>query len=490
MGIIVFSQRMNFRLAFCLLLSMCWLGCANIGYLDGGEKDTQGPYLIKAVPQDSSLNIKPKKIEFYFDEYIQVSDVSTEVKISPLLPYPHTMLVTGKKAVLSVPDSVLLPNTTYTISFGSAIKDIREGNAFQNYTYRFSTGQYFDSLKLNGKVLQARTGLPLDAASVLLYAVDTIKHPVLKKKPLYITTTNIQGVFTFEGLPLKEFKIYALKESNNNYQFDAVDEEVAFYEKVVLPNQQDSTDINLFSYKKNIEDTSLVTTSNSGKFGNSQLDNRGEKKDFAFNINVDTSNRQKGTFDLNDTLKITFNKKPFNINSERITLTQTINDIEEDLNPSIVIDTHLNGQIKIIEQLKPNSIYTLRLLTNLITDSSGNSPLASKYTFRTMREEDYGSITCVLPKDSLQQQIIMEVYKDDQLVKSSLMKDSSVTFNRLKPGKYAALFIVDKNKNGHWDPGDMEKDQLPERVYRFPVTIDLKAGWTQIMDFVPPKKNK
>jgi hypothetical protein len=51
----------------------------------------------------------------------------------------------------------LKPNTTYSINFGNALKDVNEGNPYKNFTYVFSTGNTIAGGELNGQVQMAQT---------------------------------------------------------------------------------------------------------------------------------------------------------------------------------------------------------------------------------------------------------------------------------------------------------------------------------------------
>ena len=59
-------------------------GCAQIGSVTGGNKDTLAPVLLKASPQLLATNFTGNKITFTFDEYIdELQDVQSNVLVSP-----------------------------------------------------------------------------------------------------------------------------------------------------------------------------------------------------------------------------------------------------------------------------------------------------------------------------------------------------------------------------------------------------------------------
>jgi hypothetical protein len=50
--------------------------------------------------------------------------------------------------------------------------------------------------------------------------------------------------------------------------------------------------------------------------------------------------------------------------------------------------------------------------------------------------------------------------------------------------------IVDENKNGKWDTGDLFEKRQPENVIPYKEGIPMKAGWDMTIDFEPRQKPK
>ncbi len=144
-------------------------GCANIIPPSGGPRDSLPPQLIKADPPDSSVNFRGKRITLYFDELIdRLQDAARNIVISPIPQTPPQFDVKLNAITIRLKDS-LEANTTYSFSFGNAIKDVNEGNVLRNFSYAFSTGAALDSLKLTGNVFLAQTGKIDSTLIVVLY---------------------------------------------------------------------------------------------------------------------------------------------------------------------------------------------------------------------------------------------------------------------------------------------------------------------------------
>jgi len=178
-------------------------GCAQIGAPTGGPRDSIPPRLVSASPKLNSTNFKGNKITLTFDEYVGLEDVQGNVLVSPLPKINPIVDFKLKTVTVKLKDS-LLPNTTYAINFGNAIRDNNEGNPLKNFTYVFSTGNTIDSLQQSGKVIIAETGKADSSLVALLYR-NANDSSVRKRKPDYIAKLRGDGSFTFINLSLGTF---------------------------------------------------------------------------------------------------------------------------------------------------------------------------------------------------------------------------------------------------------------------------------------------
>ena len=224
-------------LLFCLALLLTALlaqRCANAVAPTGGPRDEKPPVVVEAVPENRCINFTGKKIEITFDEYITLENANQNVMISPPLSEKPDIKLHNKTVVIKFKES-LAPNTTYTINFGSSIKDLHEGNPFKDYVYSFSTGDHIDTLRIAGKVIYAEDKKPVENAYVSLYDADRDNLDSLPMCviPNYITKTDKEGNFRLDGLADKNYLIFALKDANSNLYFDLANEEVAFLDTLV-----------------------------------------------------------------------------------------------------------------------------------------------------------------------------------------------------------------------------------------------------------------
>lgn len=469
-----------------VLLFICIAsGCANIVPPEGGKKDTKPPKLLAVIPADSQLNSNISKIELRYNEYIELNNASAEVQISPLISLPISTVVVGKKTIIRIPDTLLRANTTYRITTNNAIKDIHEGNPSPSYTYTFSTGGYFDSLKLTGIVYNAATGLPDTGAFVLLYDALSSDSIVVREKPRYVTKIGNDGRFSFDGLPASKFKIFALHDANGNLVYDGKGEMIGFSETLTEALSDTVIPISLYSFKESIIDT--LPAPEKTRKPNMASPKEVLKEVVRYTVEADT-NINKRTFDITRPLKITFDKYADTINNARMFL--TIDSVGTDVEvPFIVSRDTLNKSILYIKTAwKEDANYTFRLLKAFAKDSNNNEALPSKYTFRTRSDEDYGIIDIRLPLKYKDRKYLLMVTNDKDTVHYKPVSDTMVVLRKMTPATYNMRIVVDKNSNGKWDTGDLFEKLQPEQVIPYTNTIPLKAGWDSTIDFEPKPK--
>jgi uncharacterized protein (DUF2141 family) len=225
-----------FRRSFCFLLfaGFC-LGCAQVGSPSGGPRDEDPPQLLESDPPNYSIRFEAKKIQITFDEYIVLENVNQELIVSPPMEeQPEVKL--RKKTLIIEFEEELKENTTYTFNFGNAIKDLHEGNKLQNFEYVFSTGDILDSLSVKGTLRYAETlKKPKEAISIMLYS-DLRDSVPLTEIPMFVGRSDDSGVFSVNNLRPGEYKVFALKDGNNNFLFDLPSEEIAFLDTSLTVN--------------------------------------------------------------------------------------------------------------------------------------------------------------------------------------------------------------------------------------------------------------
>ena len=224
-----------------LLLMMVVIGysCASMGTPDGGPYDEMPPKFVGSSPRLHAVNVKDKKIELEFDEFIKLEKPSEKVVVSPPQLEQPEIKVVGKKVVAQLFDT-LKHATTYTIDFSDAIVDNNEGNPMGNFTYSFSTGATIDTMEVSGAVLNAEDLEPIKGIQVGLHI--NLNDSALNTLPFdRVSRTDSRGRFSIRGVAPGKYRIYALMDGNQNYLYDSKTETVAFSDSIIIPSMMPAT---------------------------------------------------------------------------------------------------------------------------------------------------------------------------------------------------------------------------------------------------------
>ena len=222
-------------LAVIFIPMMFTHSCANTTQApSGGDKDTIPPYIIdiRPLPGAVGVPVNGAKFVFRFNEFVTIKQ-ATNIFLSPPQQKPPKAKLRGKNLVVSF-EEPLQESTTYTLSFTDAIADANEGNMFAGYTYVFSTGDSIDSMMVTGTVQDCNTLAPVKGATVLLHT-DLSDSAVYKTRPYAAVKTDDWGFFALPFIKDTLYRLYAIKDSDNDNIFNPETETVAFVDSVIRP---------------------------------------------------------------------------------------------------------------------------------------------------------------------------------------------------------------------------------------------------------------
>ncbi len=210
--------------------------CASIGRPEGGPRDETPPVYIRSNPAPGATGFSGTKIEAVFDENIKLEDIMNKVVVSPAQKQMPVISSNGRKLSVEIRDT-LISNTTYTIDFSDAIRDLNEGNILDGFALDFATGDTIDTLRISGMVLQASNLEP--AQGMLVGVYSNLEDSAVSTLPmLRIAKTNQLGQFTVRNLKAGTYNIFAINDMNRDYHWDR-SEDVAFYSTTVTPAVED-----------------------------------------------------------------------------------------------------------------------------------------------------------------------------------------------------------------------------------------------------------
>lgn len=460
------SQVLTFTalVSVIYIISMMGSGCAQIGAPTGGPRDSLPPVLINASPQLFTTGFSANKITLSFNEYIDVKDVQNNVLVSPYPKINPTIEFKLKTVTIKIKDT-LLPNTTYSINFGNALRDNNEGNPLRNFTYVFSTGTTIDSLELPGKVIIAETGKKDSTIVALLYR-NLADSVVQKRKPDYLARLDSGGNFRFRNLSEGSYKLYALKDGDGGKTYNSKIELFAFMDSAVVVGATNQP-VTLFAFaeEKDIKKAPVAATTGSKTA-------QAEKR-----IRL-TNNLASDFQDLLSDLVLTVNRPLQLFDPQKIVLTDSN---YNRLASTVTLDS--SRFIRVKTAWKQGEGYRLIISKDAISDSAGTQlARADTLRFAAKKETDYGTLTIRFSNVVASRHSLLQFVKSDEIVKTIPITSSQWIDKLFVPGEYELRILSDDNNNGKWDPGNYEKKLQPERAVSLPNKLNIKANWDNERD--------
>lgn len=443
-----------------LLISFFFTSCANIIPPSGGDRDSLPPVLVSAIPKDSAINVSPKLITLTFDEFVSLQDVNSNLIVSPTLKDNPIVDNKLKNVTIKFKDS-LEANTTYSLNFGNAIKDVNEGNVIKNFRFVFSTGNTIDNFSYRGKVVLAEKGT-VDSTLIVLLHNNTSDTAIYKNRPRYFTRINGKGVFEFNNLSGGYYTAYVLP-NDFSKKYDDSTKLFAFRTEPLLINSKTITDtfyvFEAFKRKTATTSTTSATTA-------SKTDTR-----LKYTHNLDNGNQ-----DLLSPLELKFGKPIKKIDSSKLLFTDSgFNPVK----PSRISLDSTRTILSLHFPWKEQTRFNLILLKDALEDTAGIGLVkADTLKFITKKETEYGSIRLRFNNINLQKNPILQFIQSDKIIESVPLTSNELIRKLFKSGSFEMRILYDTNKNGVWDTGAFGKvKRQPEIVQLISKPLSVRANW-------------
>lgn len=532
----------------CILLFWGW-GCANQVSPTGGKKDEQPPQVRFSSPLRNTTNFNKTSFQLRFDEFVSLNDESQQILISPYMKTPPEFKLRGKTLTVHFKEP-LLPNTTYTVNFGQSIKDITEKNTMTGLEYTFSTGNFLDSLRVKGALIDAATYQPVANVLVMLYPVqsDTL---FLTTPPRYLVRTDDKGIFSLNHIAANTYQLLALDDKNGNYYYDQPNENIAFLPnpiEVNLANRdttyrlslfnegnetvklmerfnrnygqvelffskpQDTLDIqvipplpkdssfvfiaptkdtvNIWYHKPDLKELQIIAAGSGGYLDTIQFPRLLDStKIVPFRFMTNMKGGRRESFVLPNT--------PLSIQASAPIKTWFMDSIKllEDstaLNLAAILekDDMDKRRFKLNYKWQPYHKYTFSIPDSALVDIWGRYNKSYKTTFSTADPAKFGTLILTFKHKSPDKAYLIRLY--DKAFKKMLIEQKlapgqkELTLNYIDAQEYSILVVVDANQNGKWDTGNYAQKLMPELVWAYPKAILVKANWDTDADINLP----
>lgn len=527
---------------FMLLILSTWQ-CASIQRPTGGPKDSIPPRIVEERPSNLTRNFSEEEIIIEFDEFIKLANEYQEITMSPEMPSRPEFRIRRRNLVITLPDS-LEENTTYTINFGKAIQDVNESNELVNYTYVLSTGDVIDSLSISGNVRNALTKEAEEGITVML--IPTRQDSIFgKSRPNIFTQTDTAGYYKLNYLREDTYRIYALKEENNDRIYNAPSEYIGFLiDSIYLDTMLTNIDLEFFNQipddfrniNRSIEPTGrisfifnrplengdiqiltpkdleqnkiieFVATRDTATMWVNKLDFDSLRVRFMENENVlDTVTMRRGRNDKYDRNFIIVNNldrsRVNRINHLALTSGSPVSAIDRNklvltedsiprTNYQLVADASAPRKYILRYNWRPNRNYELEIQEGAFRGyfEDVNQPVTINFTLDD--SDTHGDIIFDVTVPDTSQQYIIELINDtkDHVYRRVIVSNhQEIPFKQLRAGKYRIRVIYDENGNGKWDPGHLKQRLQPERVWYLAKEFIIRPNWEQSDQIIIPK---
>ncbi len=253
----------NRKICLVILAFLIIASCAKVSSPAGGPRDEQPPRVLEIQPENKSVNFTDRSFRITFDEYFILDNIDQALLISPPLEKRPDIKTRGKTLVVELDEEEKLHDSmTYSFNFLNSIKDLNESNPLENFKYVFSTGRVIDSLSVTGSIYDAYNLEAGEEILVLLHSAlpDTMPRTSM---PDYITRALDNGRFRIDNITAGEYKIYGLKDANNNKQYDLPTEAFAFLDSSIYVSAENNFIPPLPDSLAAASDTTIITAGDS-----------------------------------------------------------------------------------------------------------------------------------------------------------------------------------------------------------------------------------
>lgn len=458
-------MRRGFVFSFLILIVIFFsaiipTGCANIIPPSGGPRDTLPPRLLTVTPHDSTLNFNSNRIVFTFDEYVDLQEVQNNLLFTPTFEMNPEVSVRSKTVTVRFRDS-LLPNTTYLLNFGNAIRDINESNPLRNFMYTFSTGSSLDTVTLSGKVILAENG-KADSTLIVMLHRNLTDSAVIKERPVYVARVDAAGNYRFRNLPRDTFALYALGDAGTIRRYQNKTQYFAFANEPVVTGT--TRGLTLYAYK---EQQTPGTAPASTPAPNRNSANAERRLRYT---------PGSGNVDLGSAFTLTFQTPLRRYDSAQMHLST---DSSFTRVPFATVLDSTRTKLAIQSQWLEGTQYNLILEQNFAEDTAGRKLLKSDtLKFSTKRLTDYGTLRLRIRNIDTARKPVVLFVQNGQTVFSAPISTGVFISRQFNPGDYELRILYDENGNGQWDPGQFfGAKRQPEIVVPVTQNISVKAAW-------------
>jgi len=199
------------------MILLCLIACAKQSPPPGGPADETPPKILEVEPPSGTVRVsRDAHVRLRFSEKIDRRSLNDAIFVTPNPGGDLSFDWRGPALEIKFPDS-LRSNTTYVVTLGTGIRDLRNNRLEQSISIAFSTGDSIATGELRGRIYGEKVqGILLGA-----YLVGENQEPdPARIEAEYTTQSGKSGEFEFRYLANGTYRVFAIDDKYGNRLYD------------------------------------------------------------------------------------------------------------------------------------------------------------------------------------------------------------------------------------------------------------------------------
>ena len=183
-------------------------------------------------------------------------------------------------------------------------------------------------------------------------------------------------------------------------------------------------------------------------------------------------------FDVNRNIALSFEEPVSRIDTSAIHLNVKVDSLWVETPFLFMADSLLPRKYEILAEWEPEKEYQLKIDSAAVVGLYGLHTDKVEQTLKVKKLDEYGTLLFNL--EGAPSTSIVELLDNGGKVlrRQRISSENTADFYYLAPSaKYYVRLFNDRNGNGKWDTGNVEKGTQPEEVYYFPKVWEMKANF-------------
>lgn len=193
-----------------------FVSCAKQAPPPGGPEDKTPPRILSVSPAGNAERVAlDAEIEIRFSERIEPRSIRSSLFITPYLGELEYKWSGSRLRIRR--SQPLRENTTYVVTVGSEVRDLRNNPMEQSFTWAFATGDSLNKGRIKGRVFEEGR-----VQGILVWAYllgDRAPNPA-KDPADYVTQTDSKGGYELTYLAPTRYRLFAVRDQNNSRLYE------------------------------------------------------------------------------------------------------------------------------------------------------------------------------------------------------------------------------------------------------------------------------